>query len=154
VPQPAPMSTLPSDGTRKWPGATIAAKRPDVDIASLLPDPTEHGRWPLAIDVHPELEPRFNIAAALAQPGIGWLELCQRGAQNRHLSHDQDLTAYLAAWCSVAKHDVGDALFRLGQLRASTIKGLADAIRYDVADIVVDHGSADAVENELARSQL
>ena len=132
----------------------LAAPRPEVDLSALVPDPTEEARWPLSINTHPVLEPHFDIAGALAQPGIGWLDLCQRGAQNRRLARDQDLAEYLHAWCSVADHDTRDALYRLGQLHGSTVLGLADAVKHDCADILADHGDSHDVEGLLSGAHL
>jgi hypothetical protein len=142
---PAPEDELPQVRN------TLAAPRPDVDLSGFLPDPTERARWPLTIAAHPELEPHFNIAAALAEPGVGWLDLCKRGAQHRHLTRNQELVEYLGAWCSVATHDSATALYQLGRLYTSSLR---DAIRFDVADIIADHGASEDVEGLLSRDHL
>src|SRR5450755_4409035 len=90
----------------------LAAPRPAIDITDTTPDLTPYGRWPLTVAEHPELDPHFAIAEALAQPGITWQDLCARGAQFRHMSQNAELGDYLAAWCSVAKEDYADALYR------------------------------------------
>jgi hypothetical protein len=132
----------------------VAIDRPLLDIASLLPDPTEHGRWPLDGAQHPALEPTFDIAGALAQSSITWQQLCDRGADHRHLSGNNDLSDYLGAWCSVERHDTKDALFRLGLLHSSTILGLSAAVKRDCADILVDQGPSDEVERLLRTNGL
>jgi hypothetical protein len=151
-------ATAPVNGKSSAPAPTVAVAhfqpmaaldRPDVDITSLLPDPTEHGRWPLNGAQHPSLEPTFAIAEALAQPGVHWEQLCESGADRRHLSGNNDLSDYLGAWCSVLRHDTTDALYRLGMLHHSSITGLADATKHDCADILVDRGNSDEVERLL-----
>ena len=134
----------------------LGAQRPELDLSPLFADPTEHARWPLSLGSHPVLGPHFDIAAALAEPGVGWLDLCGRGIQNRHTSGNQELLEYLRAWCSVTTHDTAKALYQLGQL-AHTIRrsgGLTSAIRTDVANILVDNGSADDAEKLLRRSLI
>ena len=66
--------------------SVVWVARPQIDVEPLLPDLGEDLRWPLAMTDHPALEPKFAIASALAQPGIGWTDLCARGVQNRHLA--------------------------------------------------------------------
>ncbi len=130
------------------------APRPVLDISAWSPDPMEHGRWPLTSSQHPVLEPAFDIAGALAVPGVSWLALCERGAQNRTLGAKQDLTRYLSAWCAVARHDAPGALYELGQLRSTAIAGLWVAAKHDAANILSDHGSASDVEHLLRASGL
>lgn len=131
-----------------------AAPRPSLDVSSYIPDPTRHGRWPLTLAEHPALEPHFEIAGALAQPGITWLELCERGAHHRNLGAKQDLTRYLAAWCDVAAHDFEGALYKLGTLESSAMLTLVVATKFDAANIVVERGDAAEVEQLLRRSNL
>ena len=132
----------------------LAAERPALDLSALYPDATEEARWPLSISSHPVLEPHFAIAAAMAEHGIGWLDLCGRGIQNRHIAGNQDLLEYLRAWCSVMNHDPASALSRLGPLRSTTTPGIASAIAADVADILVDSGGADRAEALLRSNHL
>lgn len=131
-----------------------AFPRPSLDVSSYLPDPARHGRWPLTVAEHPALEPHFEIAGALAQPGITWLELCERGAQHRNLGAKQDLTRYLAAWCDVATHEFEGALYKLGTLESSAMLTLVVATKFDAANIVVERGDAAEVEQLLRRSNL
>jgi hypothetical protein len=132
----------------------LARPRPTFDLAGLLPDPARHGRWPLTLGEHPALEPSFDVAGALAQPGIGWVELCHRGAQRRNLGSRQDLSRYLEAWCLVERHDTSGALDQLGRLHGSTVIGLAAAARRDGANILAGHGPSDDVERLLRASAM
>ncbi|MDB4953103.1 MAG: hypothetical protein JWO36_672 [Myxococcales bacterium] len=136
-----------------WSVPPVAHERPDLDVDALLPDVAEISRWPLAVSDHPELEPRFPIAAALATPGIGWLDLCSRGAQNRHVPNAQDQVAYLAAWCAVAAQDEEVAMLRLAPLQHSAVRGMPEAVRFDFASILVENGDADEAMRDLIRNQ-
>ena len=128
----------------------IALPRPTLaaDPAALVPDPTEEARWPLHATAHPAFEPGFDIAGALAQPGIRWDELCRMGAQHRHLSGAHDLESYLRAWCT-ALHDPAGAVVQLAAITHPTVSGLGEQIRRDIADILVEHGEADRAEHVL-----
>ncbi len=128
--------------------------RPAIDLSSVIPDPTEEARWPLSVTAHPAFEPRFNIAGALAQPGIGWIDLCQMGAQNRTLSTGRDLQAYLKAWCAAANGNTADAVDQLAHLGVPIVSGMAPAIREDLANLLVQHGDADAAEKLLAKAKI
>ena len=134
--------------------SNLSAPRPDLAISALMPDPTEEARWPLTMAAHPVLEPHFDIAGALAEPGVGWLELCGRGIQLRRLPGNPDLGDYLRAWCAVANHSTKDALYRLGQLHTSTVNGLANAVKHDCANILADHGPAGDLQSILSYGQL
>ena len=133
----------------------IAAPRFELDVASIVPDPSHHLRWPLSHNTHPKLEPGYDIAAALAQPGVTWIELCNMGAHKRRLSSgNQDPIAYLAAWCNVLFHDVDAAVGGLAPLQRSTIAAIARAIRIDLANILVSESDADRAELVLARHKI
>jgi hypothetical protein len=127
----------------------IAYPRPAIDIAAYLPDVAEYGRWPLTLAEHPALEPHFDIAGALADPGIEWTDLCARGAQHRHMSSKQELVDYLDAWCSVAKDDLPTAISKLGAARHASTVGVVQALKMDVASITAEHGSAHDLESFL-----
>lgn len=55
-------------------GRAARIPRPVLAIAEPRPDLGEEPRWPLTIMQHPALEPQFNVAGALADPGISWRE--------------------------------------------------------------------------------
>lgn len=130
----------------------LAAPRPAIDITDTTPDLAPYGRWPLTVAEHPELDPHFAIADALAQPGITWQDLCARGAQFRHMSQNAELGDYLAAWCSVAKEDYGDALYRLG-LVPRTPK-LKHAIEMDAVAILAAGIPGNEAEGALRHASL
>jgi len=150
-PKPEPLETpAPLDRPREV--ISLEAAAPKLDLQDYTPDISEYGRWPLTVAEHPELEPHFAIADALAQPGITWQDLCARGAQQRTMAQNADYGEYLAAWCSVAKDDAHDALFRLGNLHRSL--RLRPAIELDAAAIVVANLDGGVVEGELRRANL
>jgi hypothetical protein len=124
-------------------------------VSTLLPDFHEDLRWPLSIATHPVLEPRFPIARELAQPGIGWVDLCSRGITNRHVigANALDMLDYLRAWCAAADHDVDTALGMLASLRGSAVFGLSAAIKLDVPFILCELPAKDA-ERLLAKHKL
>jgi hypothetical protein len=148
-PSPAPMTS------------TTVSAEPSLprELAAPLPQPDQANpqqlavlaRWPLRFNEHPEDEPSFDIAGTLADPGVTWQDLCKRGAQFRHLAKDQDLVAYLKVWCT---EDAGEALYQLGLLAHSNIRGIAEAIRTDTARIVADHVMGDSVEAILRHAHL
>jgi hypothetical protein len=151
-PLSTPAITPPAEvapGTPGTPGAIVGFARPTIDVANYLPDVTESGRWPLGMSEHPSLEPHFDIAAALADPGISWTDLCVRGAQHRHMSSKQDLVDYLDAWCSVAKDDLPTAIVKLGSAHRAATVGVLQALKLDVASIAAAHGSAHDLESFL-----
>jgi len=134
---------------------SIATPRPELDVTSWMPEPVHELRWPRSSNSHPVLDPEYNIADLLAQPGVTWMDLCKMGAQNRRLSTaNQDPIEYLRAWCAVAKRDVDEAIRRLAPLGHSTIIGIPQAVRIDIANIVVDFGDADAAEKLLTKHHL
>ena len=149
---PVPSHTVPSfAGSGDLAPETAVAMIPRPALETLLepPDVAELGRWPLTIAEHPALEPHFDIAAALAAPGITWTDLCARGAQNRHLATQQELVTYLDAWCSVIPGHYGSAIATLGSVRHASNRRLVEALRLDVAAIVAAHGPAHDLESFL-----
>ena len=118
------------------------------------PDVATFARWPLPAGKHPALEPAFPIAAQFAEPGMSWLTLCDRGAQFRITAPRQDLTEYLHAWCDVARKETDAALARLAPLLRSNRASLRDAVRIDIASIVVDHGPADLAMRALTSARI
>jgi len=153
---PAFVETPASRAARPGPNRVIAlAPRPDIDLSTLVPDPTHELRWPLSLSDHPELEPQFEIAAALAEPGVGWLDLCRMGAHNRHLGkRKRDHVAYLRAWCSVGTHDLDGALANLRPLAGSVVSGIAPAVRTDLANILVSSGDAADARRLIAKHRV
>lgn len=148
---PVVTSPLPPNAPRE----IALVPRPDLDLSSLIPDPTHELRWPLSISNHPELEPQFEIAAALAEPGVGWIDLCRMGAHNRHLGRDKrDHVAYLRGWCNVGKADLDGALANLAQLRSSVVVGIAPAVRADFANILVSSGDASDARRLIAKHRV
>jgi hypothetical protein len=134
---------------------TVSVPRPEIDVAGMRPDFHEDLRWPLSIATHPVLEPRFPIARELAQPGIGWVDLCSRGITNRHVigANALDMLDYLRAWCAAANHDVDTALGKLAALRGTAVFGIPAAIKLDVPFIVCELPAKEA-ERTLAKYQL
>jgi hypothetical protein len=123
--------------------------RPAIETPIDPPDIAELGRWPLTVAEHPALEPHFDIAGALADPGVTWADLCARGAQNRHLSANQELVAYLDAWCSVISADYSAAIVKLGLVRHAPNRRIVGALKLDVAAIAAAHGPAQDLESFL-----
>jgi hypothetical protein len=146
--EPPPMSTEPHEAVIVGPlPRSIAMPRP---APRTPPDLDALARWPLGFNEHPEDEPSFDIAGALADPGVTWRDLCRRGVQFGHRAHDQDLIAYLKAWCT---EDTDDALYQLGLLQSSAIHGIADAVAPDAARRLV-HVSAATAEGTLMRAHV
>jgi hypothetical protein len=114
-------------------------ERPTVDLSMYLPDFQNELRWPLTGLDHPTLEPRFPIAPQLAI-GVDWQTLCVRGVHKRTSASQKDLLAYLSGWCAVLERDVDRACRDLKPLYASGVRGLAAAVPYDVANILVAQG--------------
>ncbi len=130
-------------------------ERPAFDPDAFLPDITPILRWPLTASSHPELAPQFEIASALAEPGLDWIALCRLGAHRRQASRAlRDPIAYLGAWCAVADHDIDTALSRFASLTRSTVVGLAPAVRQDITNVLVDHGTADNAVRLLSRYRV
>ena len=160
-PRVAPAKERIEPGQRSWrigSGSTrvpIAADRPLLAaFTALMPDPEHELRWPLSVSAHPELEPSFAIAPALAQPGIEWMDLCRMGVMNRYGSGQlRDLTTYLRAWCLVADGNLDRGLETLVSLQSSVTPQLGPAVRMDIASILAA-GTADDAENLIAKHQL
>ena len=117
------------------------------------PDVDTFARWPLPAGKHPALAPAYPVANAFARPGTSWLSLCDRGAQLR-LGAQKELTEYLHAWCDIARREPDAALARLAPLLQSPRPGLRDAIRIDIASILIDHGPADLAIRALTRARI
>jgi len=128
--------------------------RPVIAIADPRPDLTEEPRWPLTIMQHPALEPQFNVAGALADPGISWTELCARGVQHRHDPSRQDELAYLGGWCAAEQHDVELAVRELAPLMRSPVPGIANGAPVDMVNVLVESEDADHATQILADQQL
>ena len=134
--------------------------RPAIALPPLPPPPTrtdltELVRWPLGHAEHPALEPAFAIARVFAQPGVSWIDLCSRGVQSRRGGGIAEAhRTYLTAWCDVLKRDAEAAIARLSPLRSTLQRGIADAVRRDIANIVVDAGAADISADLLARARI
>jgi hypothetical protein len=135
------------------PSHKIALERPEALFASLFADPTPMLRWPLSVSTHPELEPSFAIAAALAEPGLGWIDLCKMGAQNRTSAQLRELTAYLRGWCLAAEANRSGAISVLVPLMSAATPKLATAVRTDVISILAA-GSADDAERLMTTHRL
>jgi hypothetical protein len=120
-----------------------SAPRPDVDVSAYLPDLHEELRWPLTVQTHPMLEPHFPIARELAQPGIGWQQLCTPAVLGRHVvgSNANELMEYLRGWCAAAGGDVDVALEHFSRVRGSVVSGLAAALVYDVPFVLCEQTS-------------
>lgn len=142
---PPPVGELPR--------RTAKAERPAIDISAYTPDFHDELRWPLSGMSHPVLEPRFDVAQELADPGIGWQELCARGVQNRVSATQKELLSYLHGWCDVDKGDIDGACTYLAPLIGSTMRNLTPAVRLDLANILAS-GSADKAEHWLNKHNI
>jgi hypothetical protein len=157
---PAPLdvgnAAAPATGSRPvrdWP--PVSATRPELDIEQLIPDFHDVLRWPLSAMAHPTLEPRFAIAAVFADPGVGWLELCQRGVQNRIMAgQGRDELDYLRGWCNAVKGDADGACDKLAPLVSSTVMGMSTAVRVDVANIIANQGGIDKADHLLKKHNI
>ena len=125
-----------------------------LPIADPRPDFSEEPRWPLTIMQHPALEPQFNVAGALAEPGISWTELCARGVQHRHDPSRLDELAYLDSWCAAEHHDVELAVRELAPLMSSPVPGIANGAPIDMVNVLVDAADADHATQLLVDQQL
>lgn len=129
--------------------------RPAFDPDVFLPDTAPILRWPLTVSRHPELAPQFAIASALAEPGLDWIALCQLGAHRRQAGRTlREQIAYLGAWCAVSDHDVEKAISRFAALTRSVVPGLALAVRADITNVLVEHGTADDAVRLLAKYRV
>lgn len=120
---------------------------PDIDLSAFIPDFHDELRWPLTPMNHPVMEPKFPIAQAFAQPGIGWLELCGSGATNR-FGREKELLSYLRGWCKAVDGDTDAACSNLAPLMHSTTPHLEAAVRNDLANILAQ-GHADKAEHYI-----
>ncbi|HEY4181775.1 MAG TPA: hypothetical protein VGM90_33250 [Kofleriaceae bacterium] len=116
-------------------GVTASAKTvtnpPQIPLDLLL-------RWPLRFADHPDFAPHYAVAGDLATDGVDWLHLCERGAHKRALPlRLADQGRYLTAWCAAVDHDFDTAFGILARLRESHIHGLPDAVRLDIATLLV-----------------
>ena len=136
-----------------WDKTIVLVPRPPFDPSTYLPDFHDELRWPLSSMSHPSLEPRFAIAQAFAQPGVGWIDLCGLGAQNRH-GRDKELLSYLRGWCNAIQGDVDAACTHLVPLVGSTTRGIDDAVKIDLANILADQGRADKAEHWINQHRI
>jgi len=133
----------------------VRAHAPELDVESLIPTFHEELRWPLTPMSHPSLTPQFDIASVFAQPGIGWLELCERGVQNRvQAGQHRDELQYLRGWCAASTHDADTAISKLAPLMTSAVAGLSAAVRLDLANIISTAGDANAADKLLNRHHV
>ncbi len=127
--------------------------RPAIDLSLYTPDFHDDLRWPLSSMTHPSLEPRFPIARELAI-GVSWQQLCARGVHKRVSATKRELLSYLHGWCDVLKRDIDGACKHLAPLLGSTRLGLTQAIRQDLANILVSSGDADQAEHHLSKHHI
>jgi hypothetical protein len=132
----------------------IRAPRPDVSFPDLVPDLAEEPRWPLTGMQHPSLQPSFDVADALAEPGIGWMELCARNVDRRRDPAHRDELLYLAGWCAASRHDAAAAVALLAQVRGSAVPGISRGVGFDIANILVDTQDAEHADQILVAAQL
>jgi hypothetical protein len=104
---------------------------------------------------HPSLEPSFAIAQVFAHPGIGWIELCERGVHKRVTAgRDRDQLEYLRGWCAAIQGEIDLACDKLTPLLGSTVLGLGSAARADLATILASSGDAERAERYLNRHKI
>ena len=127
--------------------------RPDVDVSIYEPEFHDDLRWPLSGMNHPALEPRFPVAQELAI-GVDWQTLCARGVQNRTSPTQKELLSYLRGWCDVQKRDVDGACADLTPLMGAMTLGMREAVKQDLANIIVGHGDADIAEHWLSKHNI
>jgi hypothetical protein len=151
APSPAPTTHAPRERSRD--DDRVFAERPHIILADYVPDFHEELRWPLSAMSHPELEPQFPIARELAID-VEWEELCTRGVHRRVVAAKADQLEYLRGWCSVLERDINAACRSLGPLMLSNLRGMPEAVRRDLANILVGHGGADAAEGYLQRNLI
>jgi tetratricopeptide (TPR) repeat protein len=133
----------------------VSALRPTLDIEHLVPDFHEELRWPLSPMRHPELEPQFEIASVFAQPGIGWIELCDRGITNRvSAGRNRDELEYLRGWCAAIKGDADTACRKLAPLTSSAVLGIPAAVRTDLANIIANAGNIDTADRLINQHRI
>ncbi|MBV8756475.1 MAG: hypothetical protein JO257_04335 [Deltaproteobacteria bacterium] len=163
APKPAtPGAPAPSTASAELPGSRaqirapilIRAPRPDVTFPDLVPDLAEEPRWPLTGMQHPSLQPSYDVADTLAEPGITWTELCARSVDRRRDPSHHDELIYLGAWCAAERRDPETAVGLLAQVRGSAVPGIARAVPLDVANILVDSQDAEHADQILVHAQL
>ena len=132
----------------------IRAPRPDVTFPDLVPDLAEEPRWPLTGMQHPSLQPSYDVADALAEPGITWTDLCARSVDRRRDTAHRDELVYLGAWCAAERHDPSAAIRLLAQVRNSAVPGIAHAVPFDLANVLVDSQDAEHADRILDQTQL
>lgn len=132
----------------------IRAPRPDVTFPDLVPDLAEEPRWPLTGMQHPSLQPSFDVADALAEPGITWTDLCARNVDRRRDPSHRDELIYLAGWCAAQRHDAAAAIGLLAQVRSSAVPGIARGVGFDIANILVDTQDAEHADQILVATGL
>lgn len=132
----------------------IRAPRLDVDFPDLVPDLAEEPRWPLTGMQHPSLQPSYDVADALAEPGITWTDLCARNVDRRRDPAHRDELVYLAGWCAAQHHDAAAAVGWLAQVRSSAVPGIARGVGFDIANILVDTQDEEHADQILTAAQL
>lgn len=148
---PEPLAAVPQRARPLSPEQIPSSQRtifvhvapPSMTIPDMGPDLSEEPRWPLSIMDHPKLEPHYDVAGVLAEPGIGWMELCARGVHKRRDPSHRDELAYLTAWCAAGHHDVRAAVTSLAPLLHSVVPEISNAVPFDLANILVESTDAD-----------
>ena len=144
-----PLETPARRAVPPEPQYVLQGVRPEIEVTL---DLQSYGRWPLTIAEHPELEPHFDVADALAQPGVSWLDLCSRGIASRHMTQHAELGEYLTAWCHVAKQEYREALVGLGPLLK--FEKLRPAIELDASAILAGGIQGRDAEGALRHADL
>lgn len=151
---PAPTIEQPPVVTTAPAAPAELVPRPIIDV-ELVPDLRAELRWPLSAMTHPELAPRLDIASVFADAGIGWIELCERGVHRRTMAgRNRDELEYLRGWCSALAGDADAACEKLAPLRGSTVRGLAAAVRIDLANIIATAGNADRADHLINKHRI
>lgn len=132
----------------------VSVARPAIDITRYTPDFHDELRWPLTGMNHPVLEPRFPIAAQLAEPGVTWQEMCARGVHRRVSASQQELLDYLHGWCDVLDRDIDSACAHLRPLLGSLTRGITPAVRQDLANILAAERDVDKAEHWLSKHDI
>ncbi|HEY5924554.1 MAG TPA: hypothetical protein VIV11_22905 [Kofleriaceae bacterium] len=150
---PTPITTTVREGPTPKVSPVVEGQRPRIDLSAWLPDLHEDLRWPLAGMDHPALEPKFPVARELAID-VAWDELCQRGVHKRVSASQKELLAYLHGWCDVQSRNVDAACARFKPLLGSVTRGMTDAVRQDLANVLVAQGSSDQAEHWLSKHDI
>jgi hypothetical protein len=125
-----------------------------MDIPDARVDLGEEPRWPLSIMDHPRLDPHFDVAGVLADPGIAWTELCARGVHRRRDPSHGDELQYLGAWCAAEHGDVRTAVSTLAPLLHSVVPEIASAVPFDLANILIQSQDAEHADQLLSDEGL